>query len=348
MGRNDAVYDTDSTNEDLAPEPIEGVFTWLSRAISVPPPFVIPNLIPVGLSVLGAPPKSLKSTFAMAIATLVAGVKSKILPKDLRAVTTTGSVMIFSLEATAGELLHICEEGMELTIPDDGSIIIADDPWLFQLDDGVGLRKLLFWLNARKPKLVVLDPFAELHSLDEKDSRDMIKILRPLRQWAVENDSAIVIVHHTRKRGTEEQQGKYTAMDLRGSSAIFGKMDGILIFTPHEDAPGLLTIDAKFKRGRSWTRDLQFGAYGETGGQGVHEVLDEVGADVLRLLSKGVQNRARIAKRIGVAKSRVGKAIDSLERLGRVRRKGRELFVVKGKHKAVGLVTIGSKPRRIA
>lgn len=346
MSRNDAVYAEEEDPEDIAPEPIEGVFTWLSRADRTPPRFVIPNLVPVGLTFIGAPPKSLKSTFTMAIATLIAGVKSKVLPPDMRVEDPGGTVMGFSAEATAGELLDICESGMGINVPDDGSIIIADDPWLFQLDDGVGLRKLLFWMNARKPRLVFIDPFAEFHSLDEKDSRQMIQMLRPIRKWAVDNGAAVVIVHHTRKKQGEDQSSKYTANDLRGSSALFGKGDGILIFTPHEGSPGLLTIDAKFKRARSWTRDLQFAAYGETGADGVMEVMDDVTRKVLKRLRLGDENQRVIAKRVGCAKSRVVRSIEALVRLGKVKMRGRRVVVVKGKHKVVGVMNLGSKPRR--
>lgn len=350
MGRNDAALSARDEDEgSIAPEPIDGVFTWLSRADSTPPPFVIPNLIPVGITFIGAPPKSLKSTFLMAVAALVAGVKTRILPDEFHTDTPNARVMVFSAEATAGELLHICEEGMGLRIPDDGSIIVADDPWLFQLDDGVGLRKLLFWLNAFKPKLCIIDPLVEFHSLDEKDSRQMIQILRPLRKWAVDNESAVVFAHHTRKKGNEEGAAstKYTAMDLRGSSALFGKADGILIFTPHEGSPGLLTIDAKFKRARAWTRDLQFAAYGETGAGGVLEVMDDVTKRVLKCLRIGVTKQSIIAKRCGVAKKRVRASFEALVRLGKARRDGRGVELVKGRHKVVGVMQIGSnKPRR--
>ncbi len=321
------------SDADAPPEPIAGVFTELARASVIPPKWIIKNLIPVGLSVIGAPPKALKSTFMMAVCMLIAGVKTKVLPDDMASVDLAGRIMGFSYEASAGELLHMCEEGLGVTVPDDGSIIIADSPWDFQLDDEHGLRDLLFWLDEFKPRLVFIDPLAEAHTLDEKDAREMIRILRPLHRWAKENDAAIVIVHHTRKRGvSEEVAGAHTAADLRGSSAIFGKMDGVLIFTPHTDTPGLITIDAKFTRGKSWIRNVQFAAYGESGHKAVvSEVLDDVARMTLKLLRAGVSSHDALASSCGIGKKRLNLALDVLVRLGKVARVGRKLKVCKQK-----------------
>src|SRR3990167_3555146 len=137
--------------------------------------------------------------------------------------------MGFSPEASAGELRHMAEEGLGIDLPEDDGILIADDPWLFQLDDETGVKKLLFWLKRKNVKLAWLDLFAEFHSLEEKDARSMIQIIRPLHRYAKENNISIVFVHHTRKKTGEDQAlATYTAMDLRGSSALFGKMDGVL------------------------------------------------------------------------------------------------------------------------
>lgn len=325
---------SDQDDDDAPPpEPIAGVFTPLAQAVTVPPQWVIRDLIPVGLTVIGAPPKSLKSTFTMAISTLIAGMKTDVLPNGMRAADTHGTVVGFSAEATAGELRHICEEGLGVDLPDDDSILIADDPWLFQLDDETGLAKLLFWLRELKPKLAFIDPFAEFHSLEEKDAREMIRCLRPLHRHAKENEMAVVVVHHTRKKGDQEKQGAYTANDLRGSSAIFGKMDGVLIFTPHEDQPGLLTIDAKFKRGRSWKKDIQFAAHGEKGSGAViaTEVIDDVAKSVLGCLRGGVHRFDDIARQCRIGKKRVVEAVEMLVRVGRVARIGRELQVMRRK-----------------
>lgn len=317
------------------PEPIEGVFTPLSRAQSVPPVWIVENLIAAGLNIFGGPPKALKSTLVMAVSLAISGHKVPALPADFK-VIRPGRVAGFSYEATAGELLHMSEHGLDTEVADNGMILIADDPWLFQLDDEDGVSKLLFWLNEIKPKLCFIDPFAESHSLEEKDSRAMIQLLRPLHRWGKENESAIVLVHHLRKRGTDAENTHYTAHDLRGSSAIFGKMDGVLIITPHEDKPGLLTIVATFKRGKGWKRDIQFAAYGENGealAVATGEVVDDVARMVLGMLKAGIFKHRAISTQLKIGRLRVQTAIDALVRVGLIARVGKKITIMKTKPK---------------
>ena len=325
-------WDADEQQDHNPPEPIEGTFTSLARATMSEPGWVVKDLVPYGLTIIGAPPKALKSTFMLAVSTVVAGYKCNVLPKGMESADLNGRVMGFSAEASAGELRHMAEHGLGVTLPDDDSIMVADDPWLFQLDEEPGLNKLLFWLDEYKPKLCFIDPFAEFHSLEEKDARSMIRILRPLHRWAKDHDSAIVIVHHTRKKTGEHEGQPYNANDLRGSSAIFGKMDGVLIFTPYEDRPGLITIDAKFKRGRSWRRDIQFAAYGEKGepgGKQAVEVLDDIARMVLGIVTAGTTKHSAIARQLQCSKRRVGQAIEACIRVGKLARVGKKLRVCK-------------------
>lgn len=320
---------TERWNEDEPPEPIEGVFTPLARAVIVPPQWIIKDLLPVGLTIVGAPPKSLKSTFTMAVSCLIAGMKCNALPPGMDSADVGGRVLGLSYEATAGELRHICEVGLGVTVPDDDSILIADDPLLFQLDDEGGVRKLIFWLNEIKPKLAFLDPFAEFHSIDEKDSKEVIKLLRPLHRWAKDNEAAFVVVHHARKKMGGDQSD-YSATDLRGSGAIYGKADGILVFTPKNQS-GLISITATFKRGAGWTREIQFAAYGVKGDGPVRarEVLGDVEKQVLGIMRGGEFNYDAIRKQLRCGKARVVTAVETLIRCGQLARVGRSLIVTK-------------------
>lgn len=315
---------------DDPPEPIAGVFTELARATSTPPVWIIKDLIAAGLNIIAGPPKSLKSTLLLAISLRVSGHETNLLPPEFECING-GSVMGFAYEQSVGELLHIAEEGLGQIVRDDASIIIADDPWEFQLDDENGVRTLLFWLKEKKPRVCWFDPFAEAHSLEEKDSRAMISLLRPLHRWGKANDCAIILAHHTRKKAGEESSSPYTTSDIRGSSAIFGKMDGVLIITPHEDSPGLLSIRATFKRGKSWARDLQFAAYGETGEVKSAEVIDDIARMTLSLIKAGVRDHLSMSRQLGIGKKRLGTAIDALVRTGKVSRVGRKLKVMKSR-----------------
>ncbi len=312
--------------DEDAPEPIHGVFTALGRAEMVPPRWIIKDLIPVGLSFITAPPKSQKSTFEMAVACLIAGYKCNALPPGMDSADVKGRVLGISYEATAGDLRHMAEVGLGVAIPDDDSILIADNPWLFQLDDEGGVARLLSWLTQLRPRLAFIDPFADAHSLEEKDSGPMIRLLRPLREWAVKNDAAMVMVHHTRKRMAGDA-GMNTSADVRGSSAIYGKLDGLLVFTP-KDEKGLIHINATFKRGASWSREIQFNSYGGKGLRAT-EVIGDVEKMVLGLLKHGHLKYSDIAAQLHVGKKRVVESVETLVRCGRVARIENKLVVTK-------------------
>lgn len=235
---------------------------WLDVADSQsePPKWVIDGVLPVGLTVIGAPPKSKKSVITMALSALTAEVECRALPPDIRVVPDrTGPVIALSAEHDAGELKSMFE-AMGVSMP-FGRIYAAFDPDDFMLDDRESLNDLLAWLDDLQPRMLIIDPLRDFHVGEEDDSGHMVRLLRPLRKWAKaqDNEAAVVVVHHSRK--INEPGAKTTAMDLRGSSAIFGKVDGLLTITPSalED---VVEVSGKFKRGRAWTRIIKLGVPG--------------------------------------------------------------------------------------
>jgi hypothetical protein len=265
-------------------EPIEGVFTDLGMAQMVPPRWVVRDLLPPGLVFLAAPPKAGKSTFTMALASLVAGFECRALPPFLSQVDNGGPVMIFSYEAGAGELRHMVEVGLKVKVEPNEAILICDNPWTFRLDDDDGLEQMLHWLDKRDPRLCILDPLRDFHSLEEKDSGGMNRMLRPLRQWAVEHDSCVMIVHHTRKPGEAGANHKFEEADMRGTGALFGIADGVLMLTPRgEDGTH---IKATFKRAKGWERTVSIASYDKAGAPAT-EKIGEVDTLVLKALAEG-------------------------------------------------------------
>lgn len=254
------------------------VFVDLGAALIHPPTWLIENLVPPGLVFIGAPPKSSKSTVSLAIALLVAGYKCKALPVTMSKVVLGGPVMMFSYEEDAGGLKYIAEQGLKTKVKDNGGIVVCEEPSGFQLDDERGMSRLLYWLNERDPRLVILDPLRNFHSADENDSGQMSRLLSPLRHWALTHEACVMVVHHAKK--LSDDRTAYDNGDLRGSSAMFGMANGVLIFTPKPN--NQLLIKATFKRGASWERTIIFGAYGAT--QHQHEELTEQEIAVLSVV----------------------------------------------------------------
>lgn len=310
-----------STEDDIQPlEPVDGIFTDLGTAILQPPKFIIKDLLPVGLVFIAAPPKSYKSTITVAMALMVSEHECNALPPFMRDVLIPGTVQLYSYEANAGELRDIAETGMGVLVRADESILVADNPWTFRLDDQDGLDKLLHYLNDRKPKLVVLDPLRDFHSLEEKDSGDMNRLLRPLRQWAVENESCLVVVHHTRKPA-DTQNANYEALDMRGSSALFGIADGVLILSPVGELK--VRIKATFKRAAGWDRTVDIAAYHRMGEQPKAD-LNTMEKVVLNWVRNGLSTVLDIAKELNMESGKVAAILSSLERTGHVRKDGRK------------------------
>lgn len=312
--------------EDVHIEPIDGTFSDLGDAEVIPPVWVIKDLLPAGITFIAGPPKQArKSSLEMAMAVLVAGVECEALPSNMRQVVHGGTVMGLSAEATAGELRHMIEKGMGVKVPADRRILIADNPWEFRLDDGDALNRMLGWLNDRKPRMFFIDPLRDFHALDERDDGGMNRLLRPIQRWAKENDSAFVVVHHTKKKGKDE--GDYDALDMRGTTALFGIADAVLMITPRGNE--VLHIGSTFKRGQSWERDIRLGMWGRKAEGGV-ESIEPVAGEVFKALAAGAQDMAAVAKQLTRSKSTVIEAVQSLTRIGAVVKNGRTYKPVKG------------------
>ena len=180
--------------------PIQGAFTDIGKAERQSPVWVIENVLPTGLVLLNGPEKdAYKTTLLLGFAALVAKWPCAAFPADWVA-KCHGPSMLFLYEDSAGEARYIVEKGMGVKTQPDESILIADEPDTWRLDDEDALDQMFYWLNERKPVLVGLDPFINFHSIDEKDAGPMIRLISPLRRWAKQNGAVFIICHHPRKQ----------------------------------------------------------------------------------------------------------------------------------------------------
>lgn len=225
-----------------------------------------------------------------------------------------GVALVFSAEAEAGELRHMCEVGMGLRINNNESILIADDPWLFRLDDPApgGWPRMKQWLDIIKPKLVILDPLRDFHNADENDAGEMNRLLRPIRQWAMKNEAAFVVVHHTKKPG--DGHTHFKSSDMRGTSALFGIADGAITCTPIEGKPNALHVEAIFKKAKGWSSKIQMAIY-ENKGEMAGEVLSPLDTAVLFGTTSGVS--VSVVDLAATLKKDVGLILKSLKLLER-------------------------------
>lgn len=308
------------------PEPIEGIFVDVARAELRPPSWIIQDLLPPGLTFLAGPPKSRKSTISAACAALVAEYQCTALPMHLSTVRQFGPVLWLSAEALAGEIRHMIEDGLGVgKLEPREAILVAECPWDFRLDDPGALEKLMYWLKKRDPRLLIIDPLRDFHGGEERDSGVMNRLLRPLRTWAVENDSAVMVVHHT-KKVEQDKDTTYSALDMRGTTALFGIADGVLMLTPRgKEAEGRIFVQATFKRAAGWEKEITLAAYGASDAV---EHLADIDVRIGTLMASGVTDLADIARQLNVGMSEV---MASLARVSVVKKGSTSKWVTKQK-----------------
>lgn len=292
-------------------DPIESVFTDVGSADPEDPKWVVKNILPTGITFLAGPPKSYKSTVELALCLTACGVENEVLPADLSQVDgDPGIVMGLSMEAMPGVLRHTALHGFGVNIPDDGRFLVISDPWKFRLDQRANVNELLGWAERIKPRILFIDPLRNCHSLDEKDSGEMVHMLQPLQQYAMQNDMALLIVHHSRKGSGEKGEPRnMTADDMRGSSALFGMADAVLTLTGK--GVGVVHIDAILKRGEQWQRTIQLGIWGKE----QNEAIDSTTRDVFECIKEGM-SWSKTAETLHISKSKVGDSVAILKRMG--------------------------------
>lgn len=297
-------------------DPVETVWEDVGEAMIIPQKWMVPGLIPVGCTFLTGAPKSYKSTVLMAAALSAMGVQHSILPPNLCGdFEEDGLVMGLSYEAQAGVLRHTAKVGAGVEIP-TGQLLVVADPFRFRLDSRDDNAELVEWWDRLKPRMAFVDPLRNAHSLDENDSGGMVGMIQPLQQYAVKNDMALVVLHHTKKLDDEKGNTRNArASDMRGSSALFGLADAVITHT--KKGPGLVHLDAVFKRAEPWEVQIQLGIWGAT----PVESIDSFTKQVFTALAAG-QTPEAIAKETHMSKMKIQLAIQQLKRMGALNAEG--------------------------
>jgi hypothetical protein len=133
-------------------------------------------------------------------------------------------------------------------------------------------------------------------------------------------DLSVVLVHHTRKNAAG---GLAAGQGLRGSSDIhaFGDsnlylrrtMDQLLLISEHRAAPAAVPVRLQLVASDAQTHLEVIGEF--------HEQPRSLPDEVLDLLPPGViLTRAKLREALGVKNERLGEALESLERAGRLSR----------------------------
>ena len=188
------------------------------------------------VGIVGGEPKCCKSFLALDLAVAVAaGVPClrRFAPRQ------TGPVLLFAAEdalhVVRQRLFGICRAAGVAFETLDVSVITTP---VVRLDLEKDRRLLEETVGALRPKLLVLDPFVRLHRVDENAAADVAPLLAYLRQLERRFQTAVLLVHHSRKGASHARAGQA----LRGSSELHAWGDSNLYLRRKGDAL-LLTVE---------------------------------------------------------------------------------------------------------
>ena len=276
-----------------------------------------------GVGVLGGLPKCCKSWLGLEMAVSVASGTP-----CLGAYPTAerGPVLLYMAEdadvVVRERLEALCRHrGVDLASLD--LFVITVDR--LRIDLPAEQERLRKTVDRIRPRMLLLDPLVRLHSIDENHAGDVSALLAYLRGLQRQLDTAIVLVHHARKSGSNGQPGQA----LRGSGDIHAWGDSNL-YLRRKDSQLVLTIEHRAAPSPDpITLELQ--------GTDTPHLAVVSGADVTRqraadldqavvdLLdaAPGPMTRTAIRDQLRTRNARIGRALSALEHQGAIRRSPR-------------------------
>jgi AAA domain len=199
---------------------------------------------------------------------------------------------------------------------------------VLRLDRGPDRARLLETTKRLRPRLLILDPLVRLHGIDENHAGEVAELLAYFRSLQRQLDLSVLLVHHTRKNAAG---GMAAGQGLRGSSDIHAFGDSnlylrrtrehLVLSSEHRAAPASAPVYLDLVATDAETAHLEVVAELQDGStrltvDGKRRSLEE---RVLDLLAQGtVLTRAKLRDSLGVKNERLGEALETLERAGRL------------------------------
>jgi len=182
------------------------------------PVWIIPGIIPAGLTVLGGAPKLGKSWFALQMAQAVAAggfTLGRRIPQ--------GAVLYLALEDPPRRLKErMLRQHWVLDLPCDFLPVGRFQETIGDLRNG-GAQRLSNHIEAGAYRLVVIDTLSRSISGDQNDAQEMTTWLAPIQEMAHMENCAIVLLDHHNKVGSED-----AVRDILGSTAKGAMADTVI------------------------------------------------------------------------------------------------------------------------
>jgi AAA domain len=191
---------------------------------------------------------------------------------------------------------------------------------VLRLDRGPDRTRLWETTKRFRPRLLVLDPLVRLHGIDENHAGEVAELLAYFRSLQRQLDLSVLLVHHTRKNAAG---GAAAGQGLRGSSDIHAFGDSnlylrrtrehLVLSSEHRAAPASAPVYLELVATNPETTHLEVIAELQ---DNKRRSLEE---QVLDLLTQGMAlTRAKLRDSLAVQNERLGAALESLERAGRL------------------------------
>jgi hypothetical protein len=272
------------------------------------------------VGVIGGAPKCSKTWLGLDMALSVA-TGTACLGKY--AVPQAGPVLVYLAEDALGTVRQRVE-GMarhrRLAL-EQVEIHVITAPTL-RLDRDPYRRQLLQTAKRIRPRLLLLDPLVRLHGIDENNASEVAGLLAYFRSLQRELNLSVILVHHTRKNAGG---GVAAGQALRGSGDLHAFGDSnlylrrtsqrLVLSSEHRAAPASPPVVLELVASNAEMTHLEVVApLPEEPRHGLPE-------QVLALLGDGAaQTRAKLRDALAVKNERLGEALESLQRAGRLRR----------------------------
>lgn len=182
-------------------------------------PMIVPNMLPIGLSVLAGAPKRGKSWLSLALALAVAGGKT-----------------FLGQQCRQGDVLYLDLESRKYRVQDRLAKLITGPapPRLYIAHDAAPLGDELYmqldgWCNAvEAPTLIIIDTLGRVRAGGKKSSENAYesdtRMYGGLQKWATGHRLAVLVVHHLRKvKDSDDWFDK-----INGSNGLVGAADTVL------------------------------------------------------------------------------------------------------------------------
>lgn len=206
------------------------------------PQFLVKGIIPErGITAIAGHPGCGKSWLMMELARAVA-TGSNFLQHDAME-SKQANTLIIDEESGIWEI----RRRMELLRFDEYTPIHFYSLSEFKLDNDESVSYLLEICSEYEIGLVIFDPFAAMHAGVENSAEEMQAVMGAMQKFT-EIGVTVVFIHHHRKGGVSGN-----GLSLRGSSAILGRLDSLLVIEKTEDeTTQVITLKhAKSRRGKN-------------------------------------------------------------------------------------------------